>query len=122
MGDQLRQPPSGAYNNNPAFARRNVGNVGAVAAVNFASFGAQEIVLTANCTLTVSGFTPGKAQWVQLHVQQDATGSRTLSIVGARTPGALGLTLSTAGGAIDLVSLFWSGSFLYASVAGLAFA
>lgn len=38
-----------------------------------------KLTLTANCTLTIGGGTPGEVCSVQLHLIQDATGSRTVT-------------------------------------------
>lgn len=123
MTEELRQSPSGGIAGNPAFPRKANGTVGAAVTLDYRRFAEQAVVLGANCSMTIQGLTPGKVQWFQAHVQQDATGGRTLTVVGARTPGlGAGLTLSSAPGSIDFVSFFWSGTFLYAQMAGLAFA
>ena len=83
---------------------------------------AQRFTLTGNTTLLVLGLIANRAQWFQLKAIQGGAGSFTLTITGAKTPGGAGLTLSTAIGAQDLISCYWDGTTIYASVAGLAFA
>lgn len=117
----FRGPPSGAQST-PLFKGNNRGNVVAAVTLDYSRFPTQEVTLTANTTVTITGLPLGRATWVQLHVNQDATGGRTLVIAGALTPSGGGLALSPAANAVDIVSIFWSGAKLYAQVAGLAFA
>ena len=98
------------------------GNSGAALAIDARTGELQTLTLTANCTVTVSNLPAGVPAWLQLDVLQDGTGTRTLTITGAKTPGGAGLTLSTAANALDLVSLSWDGTTLYAIVGGASFA
>jgi hypothetical protein len=62
--------------------------------------------LTGNCTLTLSGGTAGEVCAVQLHLIQDATGSRTVTWPGNIQWGLNGApTLSTVTGKTDIVYL-----------------
>jgi hypothetical protein len=97
-------------------------NVGAVASINFNLGATQRLTLSQSAVCTVTGLPTGQATWPQLKVVQSGLGSNVLTIVGAKTPGGLGLALSSAVGAIDIVSLYWDGTTLFASVGGLAFA
>lgn len=98
------------------------GNKTGAASLSLASHLARRITLTGNCTLTLTGLEAVRAQWVQIKVIQGGAGSFTLAIVGAKTPGGTGLTLSTAVGAVDIISVYWDGvATLYAQVVGLAF-
>lgn len=107
---------------NPNYpAEHDNGNSGATKTIDFSSGLAQKLTLTANCTLTCTGLVASRTQWPQLKVVQGGAGSFTLTIVGAKTPGGLGVTLSTAVGAVDLVGLYWDGALLNAQVSGLAF-
>ena len=99
----------------------NAGNVTGAQGISVADHLARFFTLTGNATLTVNGLVAGRSQWFQFRVIQGGAGSFSLSIVGAKTPGGLGLLLSTAIGANDLVSGFWNGSEIYAQVVGLAF-
>lgn len=118
----IRQSPSGPSIKLPSFAAvaDNV-NVGAVASVDFSKGPAQRLTLSANTTLTITGLPAGQPTWWQLKVVQDNTGGHSLAVAGAKTPGGTGLTLSTAGNSVDIVSGYWDGTTNYASVAGLAF-
>lgn len=108
---------------NPNFPpEHDNGNSGAAISISFASSLAQLVTLTANCTLTVTGLVASRTQWAQLRVVQGGIGGFTLTIVGAKTPGTAGLTLSAAAGSDDIVSLFHNSTgALYALVGGLAF-
>jgi hypothetical protein len=62
------------------------------------------VTLTANCALTVSNMPVGAR--AVLVLTQDATGSRTLALTPTpKTPGGLGLDLSSTPGAIDVLTL-----------------
>lgn len=106
----------------PAFPPPNDnGNLTGAAAISVASNLYQQITLTGNTTLTINDFVAGRSQWGQLRVIQGAGGSHTLTIVGAKTPGSAGITLSITAGARDLLSLSWDGTELDVAVGGLAF-
>jgi hypothetical protein len=110
---------------NPSFLPEfDAGNKTGAASVDVGSVDgcAQRFTLTGNTTLTINGKQASRSQWYQFKVIQGGAGSFTLAIVGAKTPGGLGLTLSTAVGAQDIVSVFYDGTTLYAQVTGLAFA
>lgn len=100
----------------------NNGNSGAAATVNWAVGPAQRITLTANCTVTSTGLPAGSATWVQLKCIQDGTGSRTLALAATKTPGGTPLVLSATPGATDIVSLYWDGAQLWATLGGPGFA
>ncbi len=99
----------------------NNGASGAAFLVGFASSLAQSLTLTANCTIACGGFVAGRTQWAQLKLIQGGGGGFSVTI-NAETPGGAGLTLSVAAGAVDIVSLYWDGAILFATVGGLAFA
>jgi hypothetical protein len=100
----------------------NAGNITGAANLSLLSSLDRTLTLTGNAVVTLTNLIAGRAQWFQLKVIQGGAGSFTLSIVGARTPGGLGLTLSTAVGAQDLLSGYWDGTNVYIQVAGLGFA
>ncbi len=82
----------------------------------------QKVTLTGNCTLQLyRGLTPGEPTWVQLKLQQDPTGGRVPTFQAVLTAGGTGLTISTAPGSTDLISLYYDGQLLYGTVSGLAF-
>lgn len=65
-----------------------------------------KLTLTGNATLTCSGGTTGEVCAVQLHLIQDATGSRTVTWPGNVDWGVAGApVLSTTAGKIDMVYL-----------------
>jgi len=85
----------------------------------------QVIQLNANAQLVLTGLT-ARASWLQFLVIQGAGAPFTLTLlqgVGspARTPGGTGLSLSATANAQDIVSAWWSGTTLYALVAGKDF-
>lgn len=106
----------------PSFpAEDNAGNVTGAVNVSVASELSRRFTLTGNANVTVTGLVAGRSQWFQFKVIQGGAGSFTLQLVGAKTPGGVGLVLSTAVGAVDIISGYWDGTTLYAQVAGLAF-
>ncbi|WP_213816213.1 hypothetical protein [Glaciihabitans sp. dw_435] len=66
--------------------------------------------LTGNVVLTLAAGTAGLAYSCTLELQQDATGSRTLTIVNTRTGYAVPITLSTAANSVDVIRLEWNGA------------
>lgn len=121
---KIRQSPSGSVvalpGNVPEYANGNSG-AGTVF-IDWSRGPAQKIILTGNATLQLyRGLTAGEPVWVQLTLQQDATGSRVPSLPAVLTPGGTPLTLSTAPGAIDVISLYYDGTVLKGAIAGLAF-
>lgn len=118
----LRQSPSGAINSLPSFASSlgNV-NVGAVASIDWQQGPAQELTLSQSCSVSSLNLPAGQPTWMQIECIQGSGGSFVPTFIGAKTPGGAALVLSTAPGSRDLISLYWSGSVLYAAVSGLAF-
>jgi len=103
-------------------AEDNAGNVTGAVPVSLADSLTRRFTLTGNATVLLTGLPATRACWFQLKVIQGGTGSYTLTLTGAKTPGGAGLTLSTPVGAQDIVSGYWDGTTIYAQVAGLAFA
>lgn len=116
---QLRQSPSGPFVHVPSFTGASNANVGAAAQIDWSKGPSQNLTLTANCNVSSIGLPPGENTWVQLVVIQGGAGGYTPTILGALTPGDAPLALSTAPGSVDVVSLFWNGTFFLAQVAGL---
>lgn len=56
-----------------------------------------------------------------VRIQQDATGSRTLTLVGGIKKSQGVLTLTTTANAIDLISFYYDGTYWYAGPMGLNF-
>jgi hypothetical protein len=81
-----------------------------------------DLTLVGNVTLTVpSNMTSGQSGTIFL--TQDSTGGRTLTLNAAiRKPLGIAPTLSTAAGAIDMLSYFVKGTTLYVSASQKAFA
>lgn len=120
---RIRVPPSGPFLQQPSFAEPAAAVLPGPTATLDASKGpAQAITLNGNVTLTLTGLPGTDATWLQLAVTQGAGGNKTLAIAGAKTPGGAGLTLSTAAGSVDIVSIFTDATGVYAMVTGLAFA
>lgn len=101
---------------------KDIGNSGSAKTVSYKDGPLQRIVLTAAATLTLTGFTAGKACRLRLLLKQDATGSRALPTfsptVNWGTTGAPTLT-STANKTdmIDLISVDGGSTFLAVTVA-----
>lgn len=98
---------------------------------DFAEGSIQHVTLTGNVsTVTLSGFVAGKWSGALLFIKQDGTGSRTVTWPAAvKWPEATAPVLSTAAGAIDVVSLTSfdggttiAGALVAAGYSGLAFA
>jgi hypothetical protein len=64
---------------------------------------AYDIVLTANCALTLAGGTAGQFQQITLILRQDATAGRVPALPsGVRWPGGTAPVPNTTGGKIDV--------------------
>lgn len=118
----LRRSPSGPYVTLPSFgvAPGNA-NVAGVAQIDWSKAPAQTLTLTANCDVSSVGLPALEQTWIQVAVVQGGAGGFTPTFLGALTPGGDPLELSPDPGAVDLVSLYWNGSFLLATVGGLDF-
>lgn len=85
---------------------------------NYATQGTEaKVTLTGNTTLSLTNLPAGVA-YLTLEVIQDATGSRTLTLpAGTKVigGGAGAITLTTSGGATDLITLRWNGTTLFAN-------
>lgn len=80
---------------------------GASQAVNYSTADVWDVTLTADCTITLTGFTAAAPDFLTLILRQDATGGRlvtwpTITWIGSGIPP----TLQTAPGSIDSVVLF----------------
>jgi hypothetical protein len=96
------------------------GNSGTAATINWQTGQKQTITLTGNVTFTF-GAPLGVGNFL-LRLVQDGTGSRTASWPGTvKWVGGAAPTLSTAAGAVDIVSFYWNGTNYYGS-AGIGFA
>lgn len=90
------------------------GNSGTSKNISFAASDAQKLTLTGSCTLTYSNAVAGKAY--ALRLVQGGAGSFTVTWpAGTKWPGGAAPTLSTAVGAIDLISIYYDGSSYYSS-------
>ena len=75
--------------------------------VDLANGSVQDITLTANCTITLTGTVTGSSCSVTLLLRQDGTGSRTVTWPGSVSwLGGSAPTLQTAASALDVVTLF----------------
>ena len=89
------------------------GNQSTAATINLTNGQHQKVTLTGNAALTLSA-PAGKTAHMQLAVIQDATGSRTPSIVNAyKKIKDSSLSWSTAANAIDLLNIYWNGTTFY---------
>lgn len=82
------------------------------------------ITLNANCTITLTGATSGKASTLELVLTQDGTGSRTITWPAAVKWSGGAPTLSTAAAAIDRIVLtsYNGGTTWFGDLIGRAYA
>ena len=98
----------------------NNGNSSTADTIDWGAGNKQRSTLTDNCTFTFTA--PAGVTNVILKLIQDGTGSRTVTWpASVKWPGGTAPTLSTAAGAIDIVSFYFDGT-NYFGQAGLAFA
>lgn len=119
----VRNPPSGPTVKLASFLSvpDNV-NVGNVASIDWSKGPAQRLTVGASCSISSLGLPAKQPTWVQLKVVQGGAGSFVPFFLNCFTPGGTPLTFSTAAGAVDIVSLYWDGQFLYAAPPLLGFA
>jgi hypothetical protein len=91
----------------------DAGNSGASKTITWTDGQNQKLTLTASTTLTFAS--PGAGMTAKLKLTQDGTGSRTVTWPTIKWAGGAAPTLSTAAGAIDIVSLYYDGSAYYGS-------
>lgn len=101
------------------------GNSGSALTLSLTNGGAQTVTLTANCTISLTGATSGRASSLDLVLTQDGTGSRTVIWPATvKWAGGAAPTLSTAVGAVDRILLisYNGGTTWYGDVRGKAYA
>ena len=81
---------------------------------NIALGSIQEVTLTGNVTMDAFGGIPQAGQNLTIKFIQDSTGNRTLSSTMLWAGGAK--TLSTAGNAVDIATVFYDGTTYYATL------
>jgi hypothetical protein len=81
---------------------------------NIAEGSIQQVTLTGNVTMNAFGGTPQAGQSLVIKLIQDSTGGRILTSTMKWAGG--NKTLSTAGNAVDIASIFFDGSTYYASL------
>lgn len=87
----------------------NAGNAGTSLTINFNNGANQRTTLTGNCTFTF--INPVAGSMYKLKLIQDGTGGRTVTFPGTVLwAGGVAPTLSTAGGAIDIVTFYYDGT------------
>lgn len=115
----------GAWATPAASGVQAVGNSGTALTLNPTVTGpVKTITLTADCTVTLTGATAGVETTLKLVLTQDATGSRHITWpASVRWPASTAPSLSTAAGAVDLLTLssFDGGSTWYGNVLGQAY-
>jgi hypothetical protein len=78
-----------------------------------------KVTLAGNRTLSITNLPAGEVVYLTLEVIQDATGSRTLTLPASTKViggGAGAVTLTTTGGATDLLTFRWNGTTLFANI------
>jgi hypothetical protein len=95
----------------------SLGSSGSTPTVNWNSGTNQTITLNANATFAFTA--PVGGCKLLLRVVQDSTGKRTASWPGTvKWIGSAAPTLSTAAGAIDIVTFYWNGTNYYGVLSG----
>lgn len=94
---------------------QDLGNSGSSKTVDFSTYTAQKLTLSANCTITLSGGASGGTYLLKL--VQDGTGGRTASWSTVKWPSGTAPTISSAASAVDLISLYYDGSNWYGAAA-----
>lgn len=90
----------------------NIGNSGASKTIDWNNGNKQGIRLTDNCTLTFTA--PAGPTNLMLEVQQDNTGSRTVTWPGAvEWPAGTAPTLTTTAYRTDLISFYYNGTYYF---------
>ena len=106
-----------------AYAEYDNGNSGTSKSITLTNGQFQKLTLTGNCTLSFTSMAsyPYPTRY-QLKLIQDATGNRTVTwnVSGLKWAGGTEPTLSTAAGAIDIITIYFDGTYFYAT-AGLDF-
>lgn len=115
---RLRLAPTGPNVELPSFGSASNANVGAVASIDWSKAPSQTLTLTADCDVSSLGLPAGEQTWLQVIVVQATSGGHVPNFLLALTPGGDPLELTSGAGAIDVVNLFWNGTFLLATVGG----
>lgn len=122
---EVRLPSLGAVAASLADPLQTIAASGASRTIDVSAVNVVDLTLSANCTLTMSGSTAGSAYSVTLIIRQDGTGSRLVTWPsGTKWAGGAAPTLSTAAGAVDVVSLLTvdNGATWLGFICGKAFA
>lgn len=99
---------------NPSSTEVANGASGAAATVDFTQGPNQKVVLTANCTLSLTA--PAYPGAMRLKLVQDATGSRTVTFPAVvKWAGGAAPTLTATAGRVDLIHLYFDGTNYYGS-------
>ena len=102
--------------------KKDNGNSGASFTIDWNNGQAQDLTLTANCTLTFTAPTGLNFARLSLRLIQDATGSRTVTFPSSvRWAGGTAPTLTTTANGVDIITFEWDGT-NYDGVASLGFA
>jgi hypothetical protein len=103
-----------------AVEQHDAGNSGAAKTIDWNDSNCQKLVLTGNCTLTLSN--PVAGATYLLRVSQDGTGSRTLTWPAAvHWPGGTAPVITTTASKVDLIALYYDGTSYFGSVVGTNF-
>lgn len=100
------------------------GNSTAAMTVSIETGVVHKATLNANCTISFDGAYGGFGSALTLVLVQDGTGSRTVTWTNTKWAGGTAPTLSTAAGAVDILSFFSvdGGTTWYGFTSGLAMA
>jgi hypothetical protein len=117
-----RNPPSGSVVTVQSFPSSNaVPDSGEAITVNWKDGPVQHLKQTAPCVVTMVGLPAGESVpklTLFITIGAGAPFPGPLLILGARTPGGQGLSLSTTPTAVDEVEITWDGFVAYAHVVG----
>lgn len=115
-----RKGPSGPTIDLASYPSPGSTESGSATTIDWSDGPVQRLTLTATCQIHVTGLPAGESvPSMRLELTQGVGGSKLALIVGAKTPGGNGLSLSSPAGALDLVDLCWDGFQLFALVVAL---
>lgn len=103
----------------------SIGNSGTSTQLSFANGTYQTVTLNGNCSFSFTGLpSTNNGATLLLKLVQDGTGGRTATFPGVKWSGGSAPTVSSAAGAISILSftVFGDGNTIYGNVAGLGFA
>jgi len=94
------------------------GNSGTSKAIDFRLGNNQKVTMTGNCTFTLTP--PSKSGYVSLHIINDGTNGRTITLPTIKWVNGIAPTFTKLANTEDMINLFWTGTY-YMGQYGLNF-